>query len=80
MYTVRETFKDIFEIAKFSDYKEADSVYYIRKDKCSCPSSYRSRTCKHKALVDLYKKVNNSEHFSVYELSDAGVASVRNIY
>ena len=80
MYTVRETYKDIFEVSKFSDYREPDSVYYIRKNKCSCPASYRSKKCKHQALVELYKALPKEDHFYVYDLSDSGVASVSNVY
>ena len=74
MYTVREKFKNIFEIANFTDYKEPDAVYYVKKGRCSCPASYRSKKCKHIALVDEFVK-SNKEHIYLYELTDNNVVT-----
>lgn len=63
MYTVRKEAKDVYQIAKFGERKEAEAVYFIRKNKCSCPAGYR-KACKH---IDLVKAFEN--------LSDEGVWS-----
>lgn len=51
MYTVRYIKDHTFEIARFDDRKEPLAVYTVSHGKCSCPASYRSKKCKHLALV-----------------------------
>lgn len=72
MYTVRKIDFEEFQIAKWEDRKEPEAVYTVRNSRCSCPASYRSKTCKHKKLVSEYLKTSE---ISFYEISGTQVKS-----
>mgnify|MGYP006935540783 CR=1 FL=1 len=63
MYLVRQVKKNVFEVAKFEDRNFPVDVYTITNNKCNCPASWRSSSCKHRKLVDEFKKDTNT----VYE-------------
>ena len=55
MYTVRETFKDVFQVANFdSDYREPIAVYRVSGKRCSCPAR---NPCKHQDIVRSFKEL-----------------------
>lgn len=68
MYTLREISKNIFEVAKFSDYKEPDAIYIIKNNKCSCPASYKTKNCKHKKLLTTFNEVKQEDHIYSFDL------------
>ncbi len=56
--------KNSYEIAKFSEYKEPDSVWTLRDEKrivCDCPGAWRRRTCRHMKLFNFWKKNLDSQ-------------------
>lgn len=55
MYLIRQKFSDEFEVAKFDERDQPEAVYKIKKGKCSCPSSYRTKRCKHINLLESFK-------------------------
>lgn len=59
MYTVKQTSRDTYEIASWGDYSAPLDVYRIVKNRCNCPASFRSRSCKHLKLVDSFKELES---------------------
>lgn len=59
MYTVKQKSQDTYEIASWGDYRAPLDVYSIVKNRCNCPASFRSRTCKHLKLVQAFKELES---------------------
>lgn len=63
MYLVRQTKKNVFEISKFEDSNYPLDVYTVTNNKCNCPASWRSANCKHRKLVEEFKKLSGAYIF-----------------
>lgn len=59
MYTVRQKNQTTFEVASWGDYRAPLDVYTITKNRCDCPASFRSRSCKHLKLVQAFKELES---------------------
>lgn len=77
MYLVRQIKKNTYEIAKFEDTNYAVDVYTITNNKCNCPASWRSTSCKHHKILTEYKKDTDSVY--VFELTPTNEVKKRSM-
>lgn len=59
MYTVRQISKNEFSVASWEDRREPTNVYTIKNNRCNCPASFRSRSCKHLQLISAFQELES---------------------
>jgi len=74
MYLVRQKFSDEYEVAKFDERDRPESVYKIKKNKCSCPASYRTKRCKHINLLESFKSKKDGIYWFDFDSANNVVA------